>query len=147
MTGLLRRRRRSEDGSVSLELVVLGPGLLLFISVLVYGGRVALAGQSVQQAAEEAAREASIARTQGEADRLAGSSAKDTLAQQNLQCTTLTVHVNTTGFNTSAGQPASVTATVRCPVKVGDLLIPGLPGTKTVTASATSPIDTYRERR
>ena len=38
------------------------------------------------------------------------------------------------------------TATVACVVNLADLSLPGVPGTRTVTATATSPIDTYRER-
>jgi hypothetical protein len=40
-----------------------------------------------------------------------------------------------------------VTATVTCKVEVADLAIPGLPGTRTITATASSPVDAYRERR
>lgn len=139
-------RRRGERGSASLELVVIAPVLLVFIGVLIYGGRLALAGQAVQQAADEAARTASISRSQDEADRTAAKSARATLAQQDLDCTVVRVHVDTSGFNAPLGQDASVTATVTCPVRVGDLAVPGLPGTKTVTATAVSPIDTWRER-
>ena len=42
---------------------------------------------------------------------------------------------------------AQVTATVTCKVDVADLAIPGLPGTRTITATASSPVDAYRERR
>lgn len=139
-------RRRDERGSASLELVILAPMLLLFISVLIFGGRVALAGQAVQQAADEAARTASIARTQGEADQTAAQSARNTLDQQDLDCTSIKVAVDTSGFNAPIGQASSVRVTVTCPVRVGDLSIPGLPGTRTVTATAVSPIDTWRER-
>lgn len=138
--------RRDERGSATLELVIMAPLLLLFLSVMIFGGRVALAGQAVQQAADEAARVASIARTQEEADQTAAKAARDTLDQQNLDCTIVQVHVNTAGFNAPLGQDSSVTATVSCPVRVGDLAIPGLPGTRTVTATAVSPIDTWRER-
>ncbi len=34
-----------------------------------------------------------------------------------------------------------------CKVDVADLAIPGLPGTRTITATASSPVDAYRERR
>jgi hypothetical protein len=44
------------------------------------------------------------------------------------------------------GTPASVTATVTCVVNLSDVAIPGLPGTRTITATMSSPLDTYRER-
>jgi Flp pilus assembly protein TadG len=120
----LRRRLRGERGSVSLELVVLTPGLLLVIGVLIYGGRLELAKQSVQSAASQAAREASIARTQPEANSTADAAATRSLA----------------------GTPATITAEVTCVVNLSDLAVPGVPGSQTVTATADSPLDTYRER-
>jgi hypothetical protein len=60
-----------DRGSTVLELVVLAPGLLLFIGLVVFAGRMSLAKQSIAQAADEASRTASIARTQPEADRTA----------------------------------------------------------------------------
>lgn len=142
----LPRGTLGERGSASLELVILAPALLLILSVIIFAGRVAIAGQSVQQAAEEAARTASLARSRGDANTTAAAAARDTLAQQGLECTAVTVNVDTSGFNAPIGQPATVTATVTCPVKVGDLMIPGLPGTRTVKATASSPIDEWRQR-
>ena len=137
---------RDQRGSSALELVILAPALLLILSVLVFVGRVAVAGQAVQQAAEEAARTASLARSKGHADSTASKTAQDTLTQQGLDCTVVTVKVDTGGFDAPIGQPATVTATVTCPVRVSDLMIPGIPGTRTVTATASSPIDQWRQR-
>jgi hypothetical protein len=50
-----------------------------------------------------------------------------------------TVTVDTAGFAAPVGTPATVTATVRCVVNLADLAVPGVPGTRTVTATATSP--------
>jgi Flp pilus assembly protein TadG len=142
----LRRRLSGERGSVSLELVVLTPGLLLVIGVLIYGGRLELAKQSVQSAASQAAREASIARTQPEANSTAGAAATRSLAEQGLNCVTSSVSVDTSGFASPAGTPATITAEVTCVVNLSDLAVPGIPGSQTVTATADSPLDTYRER-
>jgi len=141
-----RGRLAGETGSVSLELAVLAPTLLLFIGVLVYGGRLSLADQAVQAAASQAAREASIPRTQPEADATAASVAAASLAPQGLDCLPSSVAVATTGFARPAGTPATVTATVTCVVALADLSVPGLPGSQTVSATADSPLDTYRER-
>ena len=73
-------------------------------------------------------------------------SASATLAGQRLQCVSTTVAVNTSGFAVRPGQPATVSATVTCPVRLSDLAIPGLPGTRTVTHTAVSSLDTFRER-
>jgi hypothetical protein len=36
---------------------------------------------------------------------------------------------------------------VTCTVNLSDLSIPGVPGARTITATASSPVDAYRERR
>ena len=142
----MRRPERDDRGSTTLELVIWAPGLLLIIGLLIVAGRVNNANAAVEQAATDAARTASSARTAGGARDMAQASAEKTLAAQGLQCTTTTVVVDTSGFATRPGQVATVTATVTCPVRLSDLAVPGLPGTRTVSHSATSSIDTFRER-
>ena len=44
-------------------------------------------------------------------------------------------------------QPASVSVSVTCQTPLQDLLIPGLGGSRTLSARAVSPLDTYRERQ
>ncbi len=139
-------RSRGDRGSTTLELVVWAPGLLLVIGLLIVAGRVNSANAAVEQAATDAARTASSARTAAGARHMAQDRAEKTLAAQGLQCTTTTVVVDTSGFNTIPGQTATVTATVTCPVRLSDLSVPGLPGTRTVTHGATSSIDTFRGR-
>ena len=137
---------RDERGSTTLELVVWAPGLLLLIGLLTVAGRVNSANAAVEQAAADAARTASSARTAADAIDAAQSGAARTLAAQGLQCTTTTVALDTSGFATPPGQSATVTATVSCPVRLSDLSVPGLPGTRTVSHTATSSLDTFRER-
>jgi hypothetical protein len=55
------------------------------------------------------------------------------------------VTLDTTGFAAPVGTPASVGATVTCQVDIAGLL-PGLPGSMSITATVRSPLDTYRER-
>jgi Flp pilus assembly protein TadG len=143
---MTRDPRPRERGSMTLELAVLAPALLLLVGLLIVGGRVAIATGSVEAAARDAARTASIARTPTQARTHAMATATTTLAAQALQCSTTTVDVTTAAFAVAVGQPAQVGATVTCQVALADLALPGLPGTRTVTGSATSPLDTYRER-
>ena len=140
------RAGRDERGSMTLELVVWAPGLLLLFGLLTVAGRVNGANAAVEQAAVDAARTASSARTAAVAVDLAQAGAARTLAAQGLQCTTTTVALDTSGFATRPGQSATVTATVTCPVRLSDLSVPGLPGTRTVSHTATSSLDTFRER-
>lgn len=139
-------RRRDERGSAALEAAILAPGLLILIAVILYAGRVALAGQSVQHAADQAAREASISRTGEQARRVALDQARRTLAQEGLDCSSTSIQLGTAGFGSRVGEAASVRAQVTCVIKVSDLSLPLLPGSKTVREAAVSPIDTYRER-
>lgn len=149
MTALLTRlRARSgprERGASVVEVVILAPALGLFLALIIAGGRVALAHQAVEASAAEAARAASIARTQGQAGADATTAAASSLASQSTRCASTAVSVDTSGFATPVGTPASVGATVTCEVDLAGLL-PGLPGSMTITATMRSPLDTYRER-
>ena len=142
----LRRRARDDLGSAAIEAVIGVPAFLLFVGLIIFAGRVAVAHQAVESAASAAARSASIARTQQAALAEAQSAAAGSLTDQNIHCITAQVHVDAAGFGVPVGTPAKVTATVSCVVDLADLAVPGVPGTRTVTATMTSPIDTYRER-
>ena len=67
----MSRARRAEAGSAALEAAVGLPAFMLFVALVILGGRLAIATQAVQASAAEAARVASIARTQGDAARTA----------------------------------------------------------------------------
>ena len=134
-----------ERGSAVIEAVIGVPAFMLFVLLIVFAGRVAIAHQGVQSAAADAARSASIARTQGGAQTAGDIAAATSLANQHMNCTATTVSVDTTGFASPVGTPAKVNVIVTCQVNLSDLL-PGVPGTKTITATMSSPLDTYRER-
>src|SRR3546814_2379598 len=61
------RQRRDERGSVAIEAAIGVPAFGLFVAMIILGGRVEIANQAVDAAAYEAARAASIERTQSEA--------------------------------------------------------------------------------
>ena len=142
-----RRKRRDERGSVAIEAAIGVPGFGLFVAMIILGGRVEIAKQAVEASAYDAARAASIERTQTEAISSGKSAATSSLNDQGLQCATTDIAVNAAAFNAPLGTTAQVTATVTCKVDLADLSIPGLPGTRTITATASSPVDAYRERR
>lgn len=141
------RGSRKQRGSAAVEVAVAAPLLMLIVLVVVAGGRLELARGAVQQAAADAARSASIARTASEATSTATSAAGATLANQGLRCQPGRVTVDTAGFATAVGTPAQVAATVSCTVPLADLGLPGLPGSRVVSATVTSPLDTHRGRR
>lgn len=144
---MTRRLRPTDDrGSVTLEAAIIAPGLLLVLVAAIAAGRVNITGGAVEEAARAAARTASIARDPTTAQREATAAARATLAEQDLDCTSLSIRLDTTGFTVPVGQPASVTATVTCTVGLDDLAVPAMPGHKTLTARFTSPLDQFRER-
>ncbi|CCH75951.1 putative membrane protein [Nostocoides japonicum T1-X7] len=143
---LCRPGRDRERGSAVIEAVIVVPAFMLFVGLIVFAGRVAIANQAVGSAATEAARAASIARTQSQATGSAETAATNALGNQRVNCRRTTVSVDTSGFASPVGTPASVRATVTCVVNLSDLSVPGVPGTRTVIATMTSPLDTYRER-
>jgi Flp pilus assembly protein TadG len=140
-------RRRSDRGSAVIEAAIGVPAFMLFVALIIGAGRVAITHQSVLAAAAEAARSASIERTQTAANQAATQAAAAALANQKLQCVSTQVTLDTTGFASPVGTPATVTATVTCVVNLSDVAVPGLPGALTITETMSSPIDTYRERR
>jgi len=140
-TGPVRDR-----GSLTLELAVLAPGLLLIVSLLVVGGRMAMAHNAVQSAAGDAARSASISRSAVQAQAVADQTARAALNQAGLQCASTDVVVDTGGFAVPVGQPAEVEVSVSCAVRLSDVALPGLGGDRTVQASVVSPLDSFRER-
>lgn len=138
---------RSDRGSASLELSILALGLLAVFSLLIAGGRLAMARTSVEDAANAAARAASISRSAEGARTEASAVADATLRGQNVRCVTRSIEVNTGGFSAPIGVPAAVTTRVDCTVDLSDVALPGLPGSMTLSAEGRSAIDQYRERR
>ena len=142
---ILPRSAGRDDGNAALELVVLAPVLLFLLGLVVAAGRTSIAQGSVDAAARDAARQASISLTPGAAQAAALSSARSALSQDGLDCNPV-VTVNTAQFSVPVGEPATVTATVSCQVPLSDLLVPGLPGSRTLHFTFTSPLDPFRER-
>ncbi len=140
-------RSAADRGSEAIEAAIGVPAFLLLVGLILMAGRIAIANQAVDAAAADAARAASIARSQTQAHTDGDSAAAATLAAQHLTCLTRQVTVDTSQFAAPVGTPAQVHVTVTCVVALADLTIPGISGTRTVTATMTSPLDTYRDRR
>jgi len=139
--------RRSQKGSAALEFAIIAPGVLALVALIIFAGRFALAQMSVNAAAASAARAASIERSASSAKSSAQAMATRILASEDLSCATVHVNTDTSGFKVDVGMAASVTTTVRCDVNLSGLSVIGVPGTMTLSADATSPLDTYRARQ
>lgn len=135
----------ADYGNAALELIVLAPILLGFLGLLIAAGRTSVAQGAVDAAARDAVRQASLATGPESALTAGRTSAFAALRQDGLDCSP-TVRINTRQFSVAPGRPASVLATVSCSVPLSKLLLPGLPGSRQLTASFTSPLDIYRSR-
>ena len=142
-----RRRARDERGSAAIEAAVGVPAFVLLVGLIIFSGRTAMTHSAVESAAADAARSASIARTSTQATNDAETAAQASLANQHLHCLTVTVSVDVSAFSTPVGTPGAVTASVRCLLNMSDLSLPGVPGSRLITATMSSPLDTWRERQ
>lgn len=133
---------RGERGSSSVEAAIIVPVLLLFLLVIIAGARIALAQQAVAGAAAAGARAASLERVETAGAAAARDAVRVDLDGADLACTPST---SVTGqWHRGLGEAGVVRVTVTCRVRIGDLMIPGLPGEIVITRTAESPIDRYR---
>ena len=140
------RRMRDERGSAAVEAAVGLPAFMLFVGLIIFGGRTATTHSAVESAAAEAARTASLARTASEATQDAKAAAQASLANQDIHCLSVTVSVDVSDFAKTVGEAGSVSATVECLLDLADLSVPGVPGSRPIKATSSSPLDTWRER-
>ncbi|MGE3326402.1 MAG: TadE/TadG family type IV pilus assembly protein [Acidimicrobiia bacterium] len=143
---MTRFRSRDERGSASIEAAIGVPAFALFVGLIIFGGRTATTHQSVETAAADAARAASIERTGSSAQTKAISAANTSLANQDVHCLDIDIAVDTGQFSRAVGEGATVSVTVACRLDLSDLSVPGVPGSRLIKATMTSPIDTWRER-
>jgi len=134
------RNIHRQDGAVSTELAVLTPLLIGFMLLVVFAGRVVQAEGDVANAAQEAARAASLTASPRAAEEAAVATVSANLAAGTISCQQLEVTVDTTTF-TAGGR---VAVTVTCDAGFSDLVLLAVPGTRTFTATAVEVIDTYR---
>ena len=132
--------RRSERGSVSVEVAVIAPAFVFLMLLVVFAGKVSEADGNVERAAAEGARAASLRQHPGNAATDARSAVEANLATAGVSCSTLEAIVDTSDFEPGG----TVTVTVRCEASMADVTLLGVPGRQTFTATATEVIDTYR---
>lgn len=121
---------------MSVEMVVLAPVLLLVVMLAVAGGRLVSAEGRVQAASRDAARAASMERSAGAANAAANRALSEADSAEH-DCS---ASIDSSDF----GRGGTVTVIVGCQVELADLGLVFLPGTTTVTATATAPVDKWR---
>ena len=133
-------RTRGDRGSLTVELVVLTPVVLVVVLTSLVFGRIVEARQQVVEAARAGAEAAAVLPTVGTAQWVGSINAVINLIGRTHTCAHASITVDTSHFVPGG----SVTAHVSCLVLLSDVGVPGLPGSTTVTASATAPLDPYR---
>lgn len=133
-------RRTAERGSASVELVLMAPVLILLMLFVVLVGRLGQARADLDRAARDAARAASLARTSDAAHERAAAAARATLADGGVSCRTMTIDLDADAF----APDGSVHATVGCSVDLADLSLLAVPGSRTITATFSQPVDAFR---
>ncbi|WP_199421655.1 TadE/TadG family type IV pilus assembly protein [Actinotalea solisilvae] len=131
---------------MTLELAVLTPALIMLLAALVLAGRLQVAASAVEHATAAAARAASIERTVDGARAAAQQTVDRETATSDLRCSSTVAQVDPSALAAPLGTAASVTVRASCTVTMADLAVPGLPGSRTLTAESTSAVDRYRTR-
>ena len=133
-------RLGGERGSATAELVLLTPLVVGLLLMIVAFGRFAEARSEVDEAARDAARAASIARSTTSARSAAEQAAAATLEAGGVSCRTMTVDLDLADFRPGG----NVAAHIACDTDLADVSLLRLPGSKTFSATGVSVIDTYR---
>jgi Flp pilus assembly protein TadG len=128
------------DGSLTLELVILSPVIVLFVLLALSLGRFELAREQVVGAARAAAEAASVVPSADQAESAARSAAAPVVGSQAHSCVQLNVSTDTSHFVPGG----YVRVVVSCQIDYGDLVIPGVPGHSVVQVVETAPIDPFR---
>ena len=113
---------------------------------MIAAGRIALAEQSVQSAAWQAARDTTLERTPAAGAAAGRDTAARILASENLTCVETGVDVEAAALALPVGRSGEVTVEVTCRVRLSDLGLPALPGSRTLRASATTATDPWTAR-
>jgi Flp pilus assembly protein TadG len=135
-----------QRGAAAVELTLLVPALILVLGLLVAGGRLWFARTTVNEAAQTAARAASLARSTDAATIAGRDAGAQSLATAGLRCRSISVSIDTAAFGIPAGTPSAVTSTVSCIVDFSDVFLPGWPGAMELTGRGSAALDTYRSR-
>jgi Flp pilus assembly protein TadG len=129
-----------DDGSLTVELVLLTPVVFLLAVLVLAFGRVGQARQEVVESSRAGAQFAAVLPDAAQAVSGAQATASGAALDGSRLCPSPRVITDVTHFYPGG----YVTVTVICRVSLADLALPGVPGTVVVQASSTAPIDPYR---
>lgn len=137
---MITRLRHSQQATAAIEAAVVFPAVLVLIMLIVYAGRLSQAAADVRLAATAAARAASLAQHPAPAEAAADQTATEDLQAAGAACRDVDVRLEA-----DLAPGGQATAQVVCTTDLSDLGLLGVPGSQTVAAQATAPVDRYRE--
>jgi len=134
-----------DRGSVTVELVLVFPLIIMFLFLVILAGRVTDARSDVVAAANDAARVASLQTSGAQAEAQAQLAAEATLAGEGVDCVGgVDVETRVEGSG-GFGRGAVVVIDVSCDVTTSDLLLLDVGGgVITVREQGREPVDTHR---
>lgn len=136
----MSRRCGGDRGGVTTELVLVTPILLVLLTFVVFAGRMATARGRVIDASRDAARAASIERSPGQAQQAARQAAEATLADKSVTCRPMHLASDVSRFRPGG----EVAVTVRCQIRLSDLSLLAIPGSRTFESTSVEVVDTFR---
>ena len=140
-------KRTDHRGAVSVEAALLVPVLVLIAALATAGWRIWWASAQVQSAAEAGARVASQTINVRTAQSRVDAVVTADLRTAGVHCQPMVLRDDLAAVALPAGVAGTVWVSVSCTVELRDLLVPGLPGSVTVTGQATEAIDMFRSRQ
>lgn len=136
----MNRVRGDDRGVTAVEFVLITPVLIIALLFTVGLARIAHARQQVESAAADAARAASLERNTAVAAQRGQEMARQSIGGRGLSCSQLDVAIDVSSY-----EPGGVVrADVTCRASLTDVAVAGFPGTRTLRASATVPIEKFR---
>jgi Flp pilus assembly protein TadG len=130
--------RQPDQGSSTVEMVLIAPVLMVLILLVVYAGRLSQTNSQVRHASDQAARAASLVNHDKQVGAASAAALQD-LANNGVGCVSPSVTISATRI----GQSDAVTATVSCSVNRSEMA-PLAPGNQRIVASSTEVIDRRR---
>ena len=130
-------RRGHDGGSIAVELAILAPLVGLLLACVFLVGRVQVARADVEGAARSAARELSIARDPQASIGDVEAALRTTLHVGSPTCRTMSLSPTISA--------TEVSVSISCTVDLDSASLLPVPGSLTVTGSATEVIDRFRE--
>lgn len=131
-----KQRERDETGAMAVEVILITPVLVAFMLLVVAFGRYVAVRGEVEAASRDAVRAASLERELSAAQAAAGRTTNASLGGQ--------WNCEAVGLSGDFVAGGTIEAELACRVPLDDLGLLGLPGTVTVRASSSAPLDIYR---